>query len=444
MVMNRQFLLCVVLALAGAFLAGSGRAWADQDFRPLFNGTDLSGWVPVNVVPETFMAHDGMIVSTGKPTGVLRTNRHYENFVIELDWRHLQPGGNAGLFVWSDALPAVGVPFTRSFEIQILDGRDGPNYTSHGDVFGIWGATMKPDRLHPAGWMRCLPSEKRARPSPEWNHYRVSCQDGVLKLAVNGKEVSGASQCVPRKGYICLESEGSECHFRDIRIKELPSTHATPAETATLDVGFASLYSGMDMRGWRFDPGHGGHWRARDSILDYDGHSTAHDKNLWTQKEYGDFVLIADWRLPGQPTLRRRPVVLPNGDDARNADGSPKTLEIPYAGDSGILLRGRDKAQVNITCNTIGSGELYGYRVDKAMPAEVRTGATPKVKADSAPGKWNRFVITLKKDRVTVLLNGRTVIDNVQLPGIPKRGPIGLQHHGDSVQFTNLFIKELE
>jgi len=425
-------------------LAGPSSILADEDFRPLFNGRDLTGWVPVNVAPETFTVRDAMIISTGKPTGVMRTDRHYENFVIELDWRHLRPGGNAGLFIWSDALPAVGVPFTRAFEVQVLDGHDGPNFTSHGDVFGIWGATMKPDRPHPAGWMRCLPSEKRARPSPEWNHYRATCQDGVLKLAVNGKEVAGASQCVPRKGYICLESEGSECHFRDIRIKELPSTRATPAETATLDEGFTSLYSGLDLRGWRSDPGHTGHWRARDSILEYDGHSTARDKDLWTEKAYGDFVLIADWRLPGKPAPRPRPVVLPNGDDATNPDGSRKTVEIPYAGDSGILLRGKDKAQVNITCNTIGSGELYDYRVDKTMPAEVRAGAIPRAKADQQPGQWNRFAITLKKDRVTVVLNGQTVIDNVQLPGIPARGPLGLQHHGDPVQFTNFFIKELE
>jgi len=441
--MKRSF----AISLTSVLLLGLSAAnviRADDNFRPLFNGKDLSGWVPVNIAPETFTVRDGMIVSTGKPTGVMRTDQQYENFVIELEWRHLQRGGNAGLFVWSDALPAVGVPFTRSFEVQILDGQNGPNYTSHGDVFGIWGATMKPDRPHPAGWMRCLPSENRAKPSPEWNHYRVSCQDGVLKLAVNGKEVSGASQCVPRKGYICLESEGSECHFRNLRIKELPSTQATPAETATLDDGFASLYSGLDLRGWQSDPGHTGHWRARDSILDYDGHSSAKDKDLWTEKAYGDFVLIADWRLPGKPAPRPRAVVLSNGDDATNLDGSRKTVLIPYAGDSGILLRGSGKAQVNITCNTIGSGELYDYRVDKTMPAEVRSGAIPKVKTDSSPGKWNRFVIALKKDRVTVVLNGQTVIENVQLPGIPARGPIGLQHHGDPVQFTNLFIKELE
>jgi hypothetical protein len=441
--MKRRFLISFSsIALMALAVCSSIRA--DDDFRPLFNGKDLSGWVPVNVAPETFTVRDGMIVSTGKPTGVMRTDRHYENFVMELEWRHLQPGGNAGLFVWSDALPAVGVPFTRSFEVQILDGQNEPNYTSHGDVFGIWGAKMTPDRPHPAGWMRCLPSEKRARPSPEWNHYRISCQNGGLKLAVNGKEVSGASGCVPRTGYICLESEGSECHFRNLRIKELPSPGPAPAEKAALDEGSISLYSGLDLRGWRPEPGHAGHWRASDSILEYDGHSTARDKDLWTEKAYGDFVLIADWRLPGEPRPRPRPVVLPDGDNATNADGSAKTVEIPYAGDSGILLRGSGKAQINITCNTIGSGELYDYRVDKSMPAEVRSGAIPKVKADSPPGKWNRFLITLEKGRVTVILNGQTVIDRVQLPGIPARGPIGLQHHGDPVQFTNLFIKELE
>ena len=115
-------------------------------------------------------------------------------------------------------------------------------------------------------------------------------------------------------------------------------------------------------------------------------------------------------------------MVLPNGDDATNPDGSRKTLDIPYAGDSGILLRGIGKAQVNITCNTIGSGEMYGYRTDKKMPPEVRAGAIPKVKADKPPGQWNRFVITLKGDRLTVLLNGQTVIDQEQLPGIPPAG----------------------
>ena len=124
----------------------SGGPGADEEFRPLFNGRDLSGWVNVNGGPETWTVQDEMIVCSGKPTGVLRTERHYENFVLELEYRHVQEGGNAGVFVWSDPVPAPGVPFTRSVEIQVLDGVEHRNYTSHGDVFAIHGATLVPDR----------------------------------------------------------------------------------------------------------------------------------------------------------------------------------------------------------------------------------------------------------------------------------------------------------
>ena len=128
----------------------------EPGFVPLFNGKDLSGWVPVNVAPKTFTAREGMIVSTGLPTGTLRTDRMYENFIIELEWRHMKPGGNAGLFIWGDPITAVSGPFSRGIEVQILDGRETATYTSHGDIFSIWGAKMTPDRPHPGGAERCL------------------------------------------------------------------------------------------------------------------------------------------------------------------------------------------------------------------------------------------------------------------------------------------------
>ncbi|MEK7677124.1 MAG: DUF1080 domain-containing protein [Verrucomicrobiota bacterium] len=415
----------------------------DADFTPLFNGRDLSGWVNVNCAPNTFTVRDGMIVSTGVPTGVMRTARQYENFELELEWRHLHAGGNAGLFVWSDPITAPGVPFTRSIEVQILDGRNSETYTSHGDLFGIHGAMFQPDRPHPSGWMRCLPSEHRAKPAGEWNHYRVVCNDGVIKLAVNGKIVSGGSQCHPRKGYICLESEGSECHFRNLRLKEMPSTNPKPEEIAPLAEDFKSLYTGLDLDGWKPDPGHRGHWQPKDWILEYDGQSEAPDKNLWSEKEYGDFVLICDWRWTGKGSKQKRPVILPGGDYATDENGRQKESEVMDAGDSGIYLRGSSKSQVNIWCWPAGSGEVYGYRTDPAMPPEVRAGATPKAKADKPIGEWNRFVITMQADRVTVVLNGQTVIEKAQLPDIPKRGRIALQHHGDPIQFANLFVKEL-
>ena len=432
----------VGLVISFAFV-GTG-ACDEAGFVPLSGGKDLAGWVNVNCAPGTFTVRDGMIHSTGIPTGVMRTERQYENFILELEWRHMQEGGNAGLFVWSDPVTAPGVPFARAIEIQILDGRNSDLYTSHGDVFAIHGATMKPDRPHPGGWMRCLPSERRSNPAGEWNHYRVTCNDGDVKLAVNGAVVSGGSECKFRKGYICLEAEGSEVHFRNIRIKELPSTEPEPDEIAPVAEGFVSLYSGVDLAGWRHEAGHEGHWQAKNWTLDYDGKCEAKDKDLWTEKEYGDFVLICDWRWTAKPVKRECPVILPAGEEAVGEDGAVKTVEVPDAGDSGIYLRGSRKSQVNIWCWPVGSGEVWGYRTDERMPPEVRKAVTPKLAADNPVGKWNRFVITMKGDRLAVELNGQTVIEDARLPDVPLRGPIGLQHHGHPIQFANLYVRELD
>jgi hypothetical protein len=370
----------------------------------------------------------------------------YENFILELEWRHMQPGGNAGVFIWGDPLTAVGTPFSRGIEVQVLDGRNSASYTSHGDVFPIWGARMKPDRPHPNGSDRCLPSEQRCKPSPEWNHYRITCKDGVLKLAVNGKEVSGGSECRPRKGYICLESEGSECHFRNLRIQELPSSNPSPDETAATALGFVPLYSGLDLAGWRQPAGHAGHWQPKDWVLHYDGKSEASDakeKHLWTAKEYGDFQMVVDWRLPAKPVKKSYPVVLPSGDDKLDDKGAVVMQEVDDAGNSGILLRGSEDAQINICCYPVGSGEITAYRTNKQLAPAIRAAVTPKERADAPLGKWNRFLITLKGDRITVELNGKPIVQDAQLPGIATKGPIGLQHHNEVVEFANLFIREL-
>lgn len=425
-------------------LHARGVASDEQGFVPLFNGKDLSGWVNVNCAPDTFTVRDGMIHCTGVPTGLLRTKEQYENFILELQWRHMQEGGNAGLFVWSNPITAPGTPFARAIEVQILDGRNTETYTSHGDVFAIHGARMKPDRPHPSGWMRCLPSQRRCKPAGQWNHYRLTCNDGVIKLAVNGEVVSGGSECNFRKGYLCLESEGSEVHFRHLRIKELPSTNPRPDEVAPVAEGFRPLYTGVDLAGWKKEPGHQGHWQPKNWILQYDGKSEAKDKNLWTEEEFEDFVLICDWRWTAKPAKRDVPRILPDGEQAVDDSGAAKTVEVLDAGDSGIYLRGSSKSQVNIWCWPIGSGEVWGYRTDKRMPPEVRRAVTPRVAADAPIGRWNRFVITMKGDRLGVELNGRTVIENARLPGVPARGAIALQHHGHPIQFANLLIRELD
>ena len=112
-----------------------------------------------------------MIITTGKPTGYLRTEKQYENFIAEFDWMHVPPKpgevGNSGFFVWADPMPAIGTGYTRGIEVQVLvnltykDKKTGEvTATSHGDLFSIWGATCMPDRPHPDGWARCLPSRE--------------------------------------------------------------------------------------------------------------------------------------------------------------------------------------------------------------------------------------------------------------------------------------------
>jgi hypothetical protein len=437
--------------------AGEKKADA-KDWMPLFNGMDLSNWVNVNCAPETFTVKEGMIYCTGKPAGFLRTNRQYENFILEMDWKHLKAKGNSGLFVWADALPARGVPYPRSIEVQIMDGIEKKDekgrllYTSQGDIFSIHGAKLKPDRPHPAGWERCLPNGEYTKPAGEWNHYRVTCINGTIKLAINGHEVSGASEVKPRKGYICLESEGSPILFKDLKIKvlkssrlpDLPGGKLKEDEEASADEGFQSLYDGLDLHGWKEDSGLKGHWQPRDFVLHYDGKAEGKKKDLWTEKDFGDFILICDWRFPAKAVKKERPVIQSNGEEAIDDNGKPKTVEVLDAGDSGIYLRGTIKSQVNIWCWPVGSGEVWGDRTDKKMPADVRAAVTPKVRADNPPGQWNRFIITMKGDRLNVELNGKAVIAEARLPGVPLRGPIGLQHHGDPIEFANIFIRELK
>jgi len=449
---HKECVMTSATVLLASLLFSAAPDVAGDGFRPLFNGKDLTGWVNVNCHPSTFFVKDNMIITTGKPVGFLRTDRMYENFVLEFDWMHQNKTevGNSGLFVWGDPIPAVGTGYTRGIEVQVLVNLNVKDtYTSHGDLFSIWGAKCKPDRPHPKGWERCLPSEERAKGGGEWNHYKVNGNNGTIKLEVNGKEVSGVSECNPRKGYLALESEGAECWFKNIRIKELPSTNPKPEEVAAeADASFVSIYNGIDLAGWKATDEHKNHWLPRGTVLHYSGKAPSKgiDPNLWTEKEYGDFEMVVDWRLDKKNIKKiARPVILPNGEEEIDPETKkPKMVEVDDAGDSGIYLRGSGKSQVNIWCWPVGSGEVYGYRTDKSQPAEVRAGVTPKVKADTPIGAWNRFRIRMVGDRLTVTLNGKEVLSEARLPGVSPRGPIALQHHGDAVDFANVFIREIK
>jgi hypothetical protein len=227
------------------------------------------------------------------------------------------------------------------------------------------------------------------------------------------------------------------------------------APAATQQSGFVSLFNGKDFAGWKVPAGDNGHWKVVDGVIDYDAESEATgEKSLFSEKEFGDFVLRLEWRIKGTPYVNPNVfIILSSGLHKKDADGKEIRLNVPDS-DSGVYLRGMSKAQVNIWGWPVGSGEVYGYRMDDKMPPAVRAAVVPKKNADKDIGQWNAFEITMRGDRLTVVLNGEEVISSAQLPGIPARGAIALQHHGSKkggvwtsppslVQFRNISIKEL-
>lgn len=387
----KEILLASLLASGAVFAA-------DKDgFVPMFNGRDLTGWVNANCAPETWSVRDGVIHCTGHPTGALRTGRQYENFILEAEWRHLSDGGNSGIFIWGSPIAAPGVPFLRGIEVQVLDhgyaeqyekqtGKKSDWFTTHGDVFPIHGATMKPFGRHHGD--RSFPSEERSRRSPEWNHYRIICTNGVIRLHVNGKEVSGGEDCNYRKGYLALESEGAPVEFRNVRIKELPPGGVTAELTAPVDVGLRTIFTGLDLRGWKTNAATASRWQAGGNRIALKAGDADSEAVLWTEKQFGDAEFVLDCR-PAKPSDGRE-VLLPT-----------------------IHLRGMTGSDAEIKL----------------------TGATP--------GSYQRFVITAKGREVVVKHNDKEV-QRLTLPqDAPVRGAMGLRDTGGAVEFMNLNARDL-
>lgn len=265
-------IFCVLMFLGGICFgeevttkAQVHEGWVDLLEKDVGGDFGTKFWRSGNVDEGTFgfkvVEGEEVFVCSGKPTGVIRSAGVYENFLVEFEWRHMERDGmraNAGFFVWSDALPSVGIPFSRSVEVQICNFDNNTDwYTRHGDVFAIHGAKMEVDPRFGkwARGQRSLPLEFRAKGTGEWNKYRILCVDGTIQLEVNGKVVSGGYHVNPRKGHLMIESEGGEVHFRRMRVLELkPDARGLldeqVADVLAADVKVDALYSGVDLEGW--------------------------------------------------------------------------------------------------------------------------------------------------------------------------------------------------
>ncbi|MCH7726689.1 MAG: DUF1080 domain-containing protein [Planctomycetes bacterium] len=167
--------------------------------------------------------------------------------------------------------------------------------------------------------------------------------------------------------------------------------------------GFTALFNGKDLTGWEVNKRNAGHWTVADGVLHYDGKGSS----LPTEKDYGDFCVYLDWK-------------------------------IAKGGDSGIYLRGAPQVQIwDINAHKEGSGGLYNNKQNPRKPL------TP---ADNPIGQWNTFKIKLVGDKVTVHLNGKLVVDETTMDTLKgrKTGRILLQHHGNTLWFRNIYIKEVK
>jgi hypothetical protein len=227
-----SFSLADDAVLPKACIDGNGPGWRSLGEADFLN---------INCDPDTWSFKDGQIQCTGKPTGVMRMKEPIGNFELVVQWKHLKPGGNSGVFVWASEESIAnlhkGEHYKRlpdGIEVQILDhgfhelyaqknkGKQGNFFTTNGDVFPTGKAKLKPFEPTSPNGSRSFPRKEMSKGSGEWNHYYIRGINGEVRLWVNGEEVSGGNGAEPPTGYLCLESEGSPIEFKNLRIRLLP------------------------------------------------------------------------------------------------------------------------------------------------------------------------------------------------------------------------------
>jgi hypothetical protein len=180
----------------------------------LFNGRDLSGWTAHlpegGAMAEVWSVEDGILICRGRPVGYLRTTDDFVNYVLRLEWRFdpvTKKAGNSGVLLRMVGEDKV---WPRSVEAQLHSGNAG-------DFWNIGEFPMKtdPDRTRGRNTKKTHFAE---RPVGEWNEYEIIVAGGSIVLKVNGQLVNEAWSVQEIPGKICLQSEGAEIHFRNIRL----------------------------------------------------------------------------------------------------------------------------------------------------------------------------------------------------------------------------------
>jgi HEAT repeat protein len=399
-------------------------------FVPLFDGRSLDGWKGLVADPparakmtppelataqaaadERMRAHwkvvDGALVFDGKGES-LCTAADYGDFELLADWK-IEKGGDSGLYL-------RGSP-----QVQIWD--PGANPVGSGGLYNNQKG-------------KSTPSEKADRPVGEWNSFRVIMIGERVSVYLNDKLVVDnvvlenyweRDKPIDPSGQIELQAHGNPLAFRNVFIREIPRDTAvsqmTESEAAE---GFVTLFNGRDLDGWTGDTK--GYAAESGKIVIRPELGSG---NLYTAKEYADFVLRFEFKLT--PAAN-------NGLGVRaplEGDAAYAGMEIQILEDGSPVYWGLRPYQYH--------GSIYGV-----VPAR-RGFLRP-------PGEWNAEEVTVQGRRVKVVVNGATIvdadldevsaggtIDHNEHPGLKRTtGHIGFLGHGAIVEFRDIRIKEIK
>ncbi len=438
---------------------------ATADWTQLFNGTDLAGWTGD---ADGYVAEEGKLVCK-KGGKNLVSEKEYADFAFQFEFK-LEESGNNGVGI---RVPKGGHPASAGMEIQILD-HNGTKYTGTADMGG--GKTRKLSWLKPWQYHGSIYGIVPAKtgylnPPGQWNSETIIAIDDHIMVILNGALIVDAflDQTRPvdggnhpgmrnRSGHLMLAGHSDRVEFRNLRVADYSPSPAKPDSSAdnTPPPGFVRLFNGENLDGWKglahkkaperralrgkelseaqaaADEVMRSHWSVVDGVLTYDGEG----QSLCTAKDYGDFEMYVDWKIPpGADSgiyLRGTPQIQiwdPWDPRMRGGDGPPSDSEQWVT----QYRNGRN----------LGSGGLWNNK---------RWRNSPTVLADNKPGQWNTFLIRMVGDKVTIWLNEKKIVDRVALENywdktgatpLVRSDQIELQHHGSELFFRNLYIREL-
>jgi hypothetical protein len=374
--------------------AAASAAQAEPEFEPLWNDKDLTGWsafAKAGDASKTWTISDGILRCSGSPEGYLKTDKTYQNFILQWDWRWPEKAGDSGVFVRASGPDGI---WPKSLEAQLAPGQVG-------DLFAMSGFPIFNDKIKGTHAPRIAPESEK--PAGEWNHAQLAMTGNKAELTINGTVQNTITGMPMMPGFIALQSEGAPIEFRNVQI-------------ASLDNGaqIVEKHRLAGLKGWYITGN--GNWTYRDGIIDghqgKDIHSYTH---VVSDKSYHNFKASMQYKCEKGNSGFYFRVLL-------KADGNVEGFQ----------------AEIDEAHNAGGLYESWG-RGWVSLPSDAAVASFFK------PGEWNQMTVEAHGPHVVVTVNGAKAAE-INDPNVRMEGPCALQIHGGQdvhVMFKDIQIEEL-